>query len=229
MPRLSPRSMTSIATALAAVALGLAWTRHLSPAPSQPDVRSTYVGAEACASCHRVEAARWRASMHARAMQRPSSASVRAPFAGETFSLDGVTSTFSKRDGRYVVRTDGPDGIVRDFTVAYTFGVEPLQQYLIAMPGGRLQALGIAWDTRPAPAGQRWYHLYADTPPPAGDLLHWTSRSQNWNFMCADCHSSNVRKNYQPSDDSYQTTWADLSVACEACHGAGSRHVVWAR
>jgi len=113
--------------------------------------------------------------------------------------------------------------------VAYTFGVAPLQQYLIATPGGRLQALGIAWDARPAPAGRRWYHLYSDSPPHAGDVLHWTNRSQNWNVMCADCHSTNVRKNYRAADDSYETTWSDLNVACEACHGPGSRHVEWAR
>jgi Flp pilus assembly protein TadD len=167
--------------------------------------------------------------MHAHAMERPSPRTVKAPFAGETFSLNGVTSTFSQRDGRYVVRTDGPDGVVRDFEVTYTFGVDPLQQYLIAMPGGRLQSLGIAWDARPAPDGQRWYHLYASTPPRAGDVLHWTSHSQNWNVECADCHSTNVRKNYRSDGDRYETAFTDINVACEACHGPGSRHVAWAR
>jgi tetratricopeptide (TPR) repeat protein len=227
---MSPRTITTIVTALATIAIGLVWTRHLQPRPSpQPETRATFVGAEACASCHRIEATRWRSSMHARAMERPTANSVKAPFGGETFSLNGVTSTFSRRDGRYIVRTDGPDGVARDFDVAYTFGVSPLQQYLISMPGGRLQALGIAWDSRPAPAGQRWYHLYGNTPPRAGDVLHWTNRSQNWNFMCADCHSTNVRKNYRGDGDRYETTFTDVNVACEACHGPGSRHVTWAR
>jgi hypothetical protein len=100
--------------------------------------------------------------MHARSMQVPSAATVSAPFAGELFSLHGTTSTFSLRDRQYIVRTDGPDGAVHDFDVAYTFGVYPLQQYLVRLPGGKLQALGVAWDARPAPEGQRWYHLYPD-------------------------------------------------------------------
>ena len=167
--------------------------------------------------------------MHARSMQAPTPATVEAPFGGETFSLHGVTNSFFRRGDKYVVRTDGPDGVVRDFEVAYTFGVYPLQQYLIAQPGGRLQTLGIAWDARPKPNGQRWYHLYPDTPLRAGDVQHWTARSQNWNFMCAECHSTNLRKGYVADADRYETTWSDLDVACEACHGAGSRHVAWAR
>jgi tetratricopeptide (TPR) repeat protein len=204
--------------------LSVWWLRH-----RPVETGSTFVGAAVCSSCHQVEAARWRTSMHARAMAVPSSQSVEAPFAGETFSLHGVTSTFSRRAGKHVVRTDGPDGVLRDFDVAYTFGVYPLQQYLIALPGGRLQALGIAWDARPAPTGGRWFHLYPETRLRPGDELHWTSRSQTWNFMCAECHSTNVRKNYRAADEQYATSWTDVNVACEACHGAGSRHVAWAR
>jgi Flp pilus assembly protein TadD len=229
MSAMTPRTITSAITSLAAIAIGVAWTHYLQPQQPSPDTHAAFVGGDACASCHRLEATRWRSSMHARAMERPSPHTVKAPFAGETLSLNGVTSTFSQRDGRYVVRTDGPDGNVRDYDVTYTFGASPLQQYLVAMPSGRLQPLGIAWDARPAPAGQRWYHLNGDTPPKAGDVLHWTSRSQNWNVTCADCHSTNVRKNYRSDGDRYETAFTDVNVACEACHGPGSRHVAWAR
>jgi len=214
------------------------WVRHhardashavSATAARESDAGATFVGAAVCAECHAIEAARWQPSMHARAMQAPSSATVEARFAGETFTLHGMTSSFSQRNGKYVVRTDGPDGKPQDFEVAYTFGVYPLQQYLLPLAGGRLQALGVAWDDRPAPKGQRWYHLYPATPIRAGDVQHWTSRSQNWNFMCADCHSTNLRKRYVAAEDRYETTWSDLSVGCEACHGAGSQHVAWAR
>jgi Flp pilus assembly protein TadD len=199
-----------------------------SPALGEGSAAAVFVGTAACSPCHEAETTRWRTSMHARAMETPSQTSVEAPFSGETFALHGVTSTFSRRDGRFVARTDGPDGNVQDFDVAYTFGVYPLQQYLLALPGGRFQTLGITWDARPAPAGQRWYHMYPATTLRAGDVEHWTSRSQNWNFMCSECHSTNLRKGYNAAQDAYQTTWSDLSVACEACHGAGSRHVAWA-
>src|SRR5262249_37699450 len=140
------------------------------------------------------------------------------------------TSTFFRRDDRYFVRTDAADGTVQDFEVKYTFGVSPLQQYLIDVPGGRTQALSIAWDTRPKDrGGQRWFHLYPGEEIAHTDELHWTGRQQNWNFMCADCHSTNVRKGYDPGSDRFQTTWSAINVGCEACHGPGSRHATWAR
>ncbi len=135
-----------------------------------------------------------------------------------------------RRDGKFVVRTDGPDGTLRDYDVKYTFGTAPLQQYLIELAGGRLQALGIAWDTRPrAEGGQRWFHLYPGQNVTHRDELHWTANSQNWNFMCAECHSTGVRKNYDPTTRRYSTTYAAVNVACEGCHGPGSSHVAWAK
>ncbi len=107
---------------------------------------------------------------------------------------------------------------------------DPLQQYLIEFPGGRMQALSIAWDSRPkAEGGQRWFHLYPGQNIKAGDWLHWTSGGQNWNFTCAECHSTNLRKNFDAKTDAYKTTWSELNVACEACHGPGSNHVAWAQ
>jgi tetratricopeptide (TPR) repeat protein len=112
-----------------------------------------------------------------------------------------------------------------EFEIEYTFGWEPLQQYLIRFPGGRLQALSIAWDVE----RRRWFHLYPDQAIPPDDWLHWTRNGQNWNGMCAECHSTDLRKSYDPATDSYETTWAEIDVSCEACHGPGSRHVEWAK
>jgi predicted CXXCH cytochrome family protein len=157
------------------------------------------------------------------------STSVKGRFDGVEFRDDEVPSRFFQRDGRYWVRTDGADGKLADFEIKYTFGIYPLQQYLIEQPGGRLQALTIAWDSRERSAGgQRWLHLYPGQHIRHGDELHWTGRQQNWNFMCADCHSTNVRKNYDPAADRFQTTWSEINVACEACHGPASKHVQWA-
>ena len=108
-----------------------------------------------------------------------------------SFDYAGTTTEFFRRDGKFFVRTDGPDGKLADFEVKYTFGVEPLQQYLIELPRGRLQALSIAWDSRPkSQNGQRWFHLYPNERVTHDDELHWSRPSQNWNFMCADCHST---------------------------------------
>ncbi len=163
-------------------------------------------------------------------MAEATEATVLGNFAGAKFSHTGVTSTFFRRDGRFFVRTDGPDGRLADFEIRYTFGVTPLQQYLVELPGGRLQALGIAWDARPErEGGQRWFHLYPDRKLKAGDPLHWTGIDQTWNYQCADCHSTHLRKNYDEKTNSYATRWTDIDVGCEACHGPGSNHVAWAK
>jgi len=196
--------------------------------PSAP--AAAYVGGAACASCHAKEREAWQGSQHDRAIAEATEATVLGNFANAKFSHDGVVSTFFRRDGRFFVNTDGADGRLADFEIRYTFGVDPLQQYLIEFPGGRLQALGIAWDARPAKeGGQRWFHLYPGRKLKAGDPLHWTGIDQVWNYQCADCHSTNLRKNYDEKSNSYDTKWTDISVSCEACHGPGSNHVAWAK
>ncbi|MEY6430862.1 cytochrome c3 family protein [Thioalkalicoccus limnaeus] len=191
----------------------------------------TALGTEACLPCHAEQASRWRGSHHDLAMGEASEAMVRGDFDEASFIAHGITSTFFRRDGRYFVRTDGPDGALTDYRIRYTFGWWPLQQYLIAFPGGRLQALGIAWDSRSAElGGQRWFHLYAEEEGmDHRHPLHWTGREQTWNHQCADCHSTGLRKGYDLATDRYDTTWSDINVACEACHGPGSDHVEQAR
>ena len=162
-----------------------------------PIIAATYVGATSCKNCHEAAYNAWRGSHHELAMQQANEHTVLGSFADAKLSYAGVTSTFFKRDGKFFVNTDGPDGELKDYEIKYTFGVTPLQQYLIEMPGVRLQALSVAWDTRSKEqGGQRWFHLYPKERITHNDELHWTRPAQNWNFMCADCHSTNLRKNY---------------------------------
>jgi tetratricopeptide (TPR) repeat protein len=196
-------------------------------APAAPP---TFAGSAACASCHPAEHDRWRGSDHDRAMQVADERTVLGDFGDAAFTHHGVTSTFHRKDGKHVVRTEGPDGRIAEYPIAYTFGADPLQQYLVPFPGGRLQSLTIAWDSRPAgDGGRRWFSLYPDERIPPGDSLHWTGRDQNWNNMCAECHSTDLRRGYDPARDEYSTAWSELNVACEACHGPGSAHVAWAK
>jgi Flp pilus assembly protein TadD len=200
------------------------------PAAAESAVAATFVGSNACADCHREEFTRWQGSQHAVAMQVADERTVLGDFNNARFRNFGVTTEFSRRDGKFMVRTEGPDGKMADFEVRHTFGVYPLQQYLIELPRGHVQALSIAWDARPKDAGgQRWFHLYPNERIGARDELHWTKRQQNWNYMCADCHSTNLQKNYDAATDTYATKWSEISVGCEACHGPGSAHVAIAR
>jgi hypothetical protein len=211
--------MRPLLAVLAAVLAGCAQP-PASPAPQE----TAFVGRQTCAGCHAQEDRLWQGSHHDLAMQEATEATVLGEFNGATLTHFGTTSTFFQRDKRFFVRTDGPDGVMQEFPIAYTFGVSPLQQYLVEMPGGRLQTLPLCWDTE----NRRWFHLYSEAVP-AGDALHWTGPNQNWNYMCAECHSTGVRKGYQAAENVYKTSWSEIDVSCEACHGAGSKHVAWAQ
>lgn len=237
-----PRSRRAIFTIATTVALlvcfgVIAWPfllggvyRLVSVDQSEPSGQATFVGSETCAGCHRTEADLWRGSQHKQAMDHATEKSVRGDFNDASFDYYGVRSRFFRKDGKFFVETDGPDGKLATFQVKYTFGIDPLQQYLIEFPDGRIQALSVAWDSRPKDkGGQRWFHLYPDENIRHNDVLHWTKLNQNWNFMCAECHSTGLRKNYDAANNRYATTWSEISVGCEACHGQGSNHVSWAR
>lgn len=189
-----------------------------------------HVGRQVCAECHAQQASLWSGSHHDLAMQEAGKETVLGDFSGVSVEHFGTTSSFYMKDGRFMVRTEGGDGELGEFEVRYAFGVEPLQQYLVELPDGYLQALSLAWDTRDkAEGGQRWFHLYPDEKITPNDELHWTRVSQNWNSQCAECHSTALRKNYDPLKRSYSSRWSEIDVSCEACHGPGSAHVGWAR
>jgi predicted CXXCH cytochrome family protein len=234
---LRARLRATALTAIAVVAIGCLGFLVAEGELSLPDALRTtnastalaFVGSEACADCHQAEATLWNGSQHKHAMQHASATSVLGDFNNASFVYYGVHSRFFKKDDKFFVETDGADGNLATFEVKYTFGIDPLQQYLIEFPDGRIQALSIAWDSRPKDrGGQRWFHLYPNEEIKHDDVLHWTKLEQNWNFMCAECHSTGVRKNYDAASDRFHTTWSELSVGCEACHGKGSRHVNWA-
>jgi tetratricopeptide (TPR) repeat protein len=189
-----------------------------------PLAAPTFVGSNNCRDCHNSEYDSWEGSHHDLAMDVANEETVLGDFNDAEFTLHGITSRFYKKDGKFFVHTNGPGGEMGEFEITHTFGWFPLQQYLIPFPGGRLQTLHIAWDSRNA----KWFRVPPEGPVDPGDWLYWTNAAQNWNGMCAQCHSTNLKKNYDPETDSYNTTWSDIDVGCEACHGPGSDHVEWA-
>ena len=185
-----------------------------------------FVGSERCADCHRGQYEEWRSSHHALAMQPATEDSVLGDFSGASLDYFGERATFLQRDGDFIVEIRQPDGQTDAVQISETFGVAPLQQYLVDTAGGRKQALQYVWDTREKSAGgQRWYHLYSDEYVGPDDPLHWRGRYFNWNFMCAECHSTNLKPGYDIDADTFHTTYDEVSVGCESCHGPGSQHV----
>ena len=180
--------------------------------------------------CHEKQYAEWTDSHHDLAMDVATEETVLGDFNNSTFINYGLTTSFYKKDSKFFVSTDGPDGKLHDYEISYVFGVEPLQQYMIKFSDGRIQVLDIAWDTRSKEeGGQRWFHLHPDEEITPKHIFHWTRRFLNWNYMCAECHTTNLQKNFDLETNTFKTTWSEIDVGCQACHGPGSNHIEWAR
>jgi predicted CXXCH cytochrome family protein len=182
---------------------------------------ASFVGRTSCVRCHEEQARLFTGSHHDLAMDPATPQTVLADFNDSTFSHFGVESRFFKKGDEFWVATEGSQGTIEEFKISYTFGVDPLQQYLVERPDGRMQCLSIAWDV----AGKNWFHLYPNERILPDDPLFWLNREQNWNHMCADCHSTNLKRGYEARTDTFHTTWSEIDVSCEACHGPGSHHV----
>lgn len=194
----------------------------------QPDkeIGLEFVGSEKCGSCHKPAFEKWQGSHHDLAMDVATESTVLGDFNDATYNdpYNNVTSRFFRKEGGFYVETEGPDGQPGTFEISHTFGVFPLQQYLVPFPGGRLQCLNIAWDA----VNSSWYRLPPYEVENHEDWLHWTRGAQTWNGMCAECHSTRLEKRFDIESESYDTRWFEIDVGCEACHGPGSRHVNWA-
>lgn len=194
------------------------------------DLSAPGVEPGACAPCHAQAVTEWQGSHHARAMLPATPSSVLGDFANRHFRDRDTDTRFTAVNGAYQLSTEGPDGRIHAWPVLYTFGVYPLQQYLVETAPGRLQAYPVAWDARPRKeGGQRWFNLYPGQHLQPGDPLHWTGHLQNWNRMCADCHSTGVQSHQDPESGAFSTTAQHVAVACAACHGDASRHLDWTR
>ena len=204
---------------------------YCGPVSTSETLRTaTYTGSETCFECHEAATALWRDSDHAMAMAHATPETVVGDFSDRTLTHFDVTSRMFRDSERFCIETDDADGGMRTFEIRYTLGRRPLQQYLVEFPDGRIQCLPIAWNVR----DRQWFHLYPDDPVPSSDPLHWTQSSQTWNFMCADCHTTGYEKNFSMDGKmpdsttaergTYRSTWKELGVGCETCHGPGSIH-----
>ncbi len=186
---------------------------------------AAYVGRSRCVACHQPEHQSWLGSHHDKAMQLATEETVLADFNNTKFERLGVTTRFFRQGKKFIVHAEGPDGQLQDFEIKYTFGFTPLQQYMVEFPDGRIQVLRVAWDVKK----EMWFYV----PPPdvlnerilASSPMHWTGLSQNWNTTCAECHSTNLQKGFDLKTNSYKTTWSEIDVSCETCHGPASVHL----
>jgi predicted CXXCH cytochrome family protein len=188
------------------------------------DIHEGFVPEETCVSCHSDAAAAFAKSHHAKAMALASASTVLADFNDSRFEHDGLETRFFRKGDSYFVRAEGPDGKPAEFEVKYTFGYKPLQQYLIELPGGKLQAFDIAWDTE----RKSWFWLGEGLRAASGSTFHWSGAFYRWNRTCADCHSTDVRVGVDAASNQYASSYVAASIGCQSCHGPGAKHAEWA-
>ena len=200
---------------------------------SPEELTARYVGRDSCVDCHQDQAKLFHGSDHDLAMDIATEESVLANFDDQEIEHYGIKSRMFRDGKRFMVNTEGPDGTMQDFEVKYVFGVRPLQQYMVETQRpddakeneiGHVQVLRISWDT----SKKSWFYLKppdVDEKLDPNDPLHWTGITQNWNASCATCHSTDLKKNFNPIANNYHTTFSEIDVSCEACHGPGSYHV----
>lgn len=176
---------------------------------------------ENCIACHQAETKQWQLSDHAKSMALPDASSVLANFNNQTASHYTQRARFFTENDLYKATIfDSEDDTGETFDIKYTFGHFPLQQYLVETSSGRLQVLPFAWDSRPKDGGgQKWYHNYATEEITAKDRLHWRQPLQNWNGMCADCHSDELTRKYDTNSNTFDSTYSHINVGCVSCHG----------
>lgn len=188
------------------------------------EVFAGYAGSASCRGCHEEAFALWEASNHGRAEREPEPAMDGPAFdPTRTFAHGSQSTTVGSTNGAYRVVTIGPSKAPGEFTVGRVIGHDPLRQFLVPFPGGRFQTLEASYD----PRTNDWFNVYGSEDRQPGEWGHWTGRGMNWNDMCAGCHNTRVRKNYEPTTDSYHTSMAERTVGCESCHGPLKAHKEW--
>ena len=187
-------------------------------------VSTSFVGSNTCVACHKEQFNKWQGSHHELAMQIANDSTVLGNFDNIETTIDGVEYFFFQKNNDFFVKIKEVDASENEYKITYTFGVTPLQQYLVDFDNGKKQVLRVTWDT----VKNVWFHQYKGNRIEPHDWLHWTRGAQNWNTMCAECHSTNLEKNYFIEKDSFNTTYSEINVACESCHGPANKHIKWA-
>lgn len=183
-----------------------------------------YGGSASCKACHPSEYEKWSGSNHFFAERPLSEGLDKAAFEpARSFAHGSQTSDVRITGGRHEVVTLGFDGKREPYAAQRVIGHHPLRQFLVAGAGGRLHTLEACWD----PRRSDWFNVYGNEDRKPGEWGHWTGRGMVWNQMCASCHNTRVRKNYDPATDAYHTTMAEMTVSCESCHGPMKTHAEW--
>lgn len=192
--------------------------------PEEKAVFAQYAGSESCKSCHESEFTKWKDSHHGLAERLPRDDMDLAAFVPPQVFQHGTQKTEARKgqNGLEVVSL-GFEGKTQPWPVKRVIGHDPLRQFLVEGERGALHAMEACFDPRKG----EWFNVYGNEDRKPGEWGHWTGRGMVWNQMCASCHNTRVRKNYDMASDTYHTSMAEMTVSCESCHGPMKAHSDW--
>ena len=188
------------------------------PTPASQTTSSDYLGSQACARCHQQDYDQWERSLHIQMTKPVADATVLGDFRdGTRFAAHDRRFEFGQANGRPFMEISFGSSRPETFSVDYTLGFKRFQGYLSALPDGRLYVLPAFWHVE----SRRWIDWKEITPVPDG--AH--GLRQMWNVNCFNCHATNISQGFNVTTRRYETSWTEMGVGCEACHGPGRKHV----
>jgi len=170
---------------------------------------ATYVGSRKCKECHLEIYMGWKTTFHPYKFQPATPLTVIGDFTrNNRLMVNGKPTLMFKKGNQYFITTQGPQGTEHTYKVNYVIGQFWKQMYVTRLPRGELRVLPVMWIVET----QSW------------------KRAKNWikrpyQYACSGCHNTGTQINYHAKTKTYHTTWSDMGVACEACHGPGSKHI----
>jgi Cytochrome c3/Doubled CXXCH motif (Paired_CXXCH_1)/Cytochrome c554 and c-prime len=196
--------------------------RAAPPAAAHATPTISYVGSGRCAECHEKQARAWRTSWHARALAPATPAAVAGNFGNAHFTGSSSEAWMTRKGETSVMRAPGADGALADFRVDWVIGGKRMQDNITVRPDGRWQVLPVYFHVT-----QHAWVDYTETKQGALTPEHpfyWTNVRRMANHECLDCHTTDLHVAYDEAARQWTTSFRDGSVACESCHGPGSRH-----
>jgi hypothetical protein len=194
---------------------------RLAQAPAAAEPTAGYTGSAACQRCHEPEYDSWRHTLHVQMTKPIAEARVLGDF-GPGARLDetgaGRSYVMAARDGKYFITITRTGRSAETFEINYTLGARRFQGYLSRLVDGRIYVLPVFWHNE----AERWVDYKEITPIP-NDPSH--DLRQIWNVTCVNCHATNLTRNFDVSTNTFATTWTEMGVGCEACHGPGQAHI----
>ncbi|HEX8026902.1 MAG TPA: multiheme c-type cytochrome [Vicinamibacterales bacterium] len=178
---------------------------------------SDYLGSDSCAKCHDAEHKQWKDSIHIKMTKPVAEATILGDFRdGTRFADHDRSYAFSTKDGKPFVSVSFGGRAAETYAVDYTLGAKRYQGYLSMLPNGGIYVLPVFWHV----GAKRWIDWKELTPIPDG--VH--NIRQIWNTNCFNCHATNIAQGYDIGEMKYKSTWTEMGIGCEACHGPGRQH-----